>query len=290
VHTHDPHTSDHRSRARRWRRYALRLVLGTTVAALLMAGCGDDDGDGDAPADGGAAADGASTDVEAYCQATLAIETAEFPDIDFDTASPDELAAASKEFASETLRPLADDLLANAPDEISADLDRLVAALDEIAETGDFAAFETPEAAAANERVHAYDVDTCGWSTVDVVTSDYAFGGLPAELPAGTTSFELTNEGPEVHEIALLRKNDGVTESFDELLALPEEESQAKVTLVGVGGPVPAGAGDYLVADLEPGEYLAICFLPVGMTSLDGPPPQGPPHFMSGMTHELTVA
>ena len=39
-------------------------------------------------------------------------------------------------------------------------------------------------------------------------------GAVAAEVPAGVTSFELDNEGPEVHEIVLLRKNDGVTESF----------------------------------------------------------------------------
>jgi hypothetical protein len=58
VQTYDTHTSDDRSRARRWRRYGLRLLLGTSLAALLVAGCGDDDGDdtGDAPASGDAAA------------------------------------------------------------------------------------------------------------------------------------------------------------------------------------------------------------------------------------------
>ncbi|HEX6425370.1 MAG TPA: hypothetical protein VFZ79_17925 [Acidimicrobiales bacterium] len=267
-------------------------MLGTSLAALLLAGCGDDDGDDDAsPASGDAAAAGASPDVDGYCAAALAGETAGFPDVDFETATDDEIAAAAKEFASETLAPLADDLVASAPAEISADVDVLVAAVGEIAETGDFGAFETPDVAAANERVHAFDLENCGWATLDVVTVDYAFDGIPAEVAAGPTSFELTNDGPEVHEIALLRKNDGVTESFDELLALPEEEAGDKVTFTGVAGPVPAGEGAYLVADLEPGEYLALCFLPVGTTSMDGgPPPEGPPHFMSGMTQEFTVA
>jgi hypothetical protein len=290
VQTYDTHTSDDRSRARRWRRYGLRLLLGTSLAALLVAGCGDDDGDdtGDAPASGDAAA-GESPD--AYCAAALAGETAGEPDIDVETATPEDLAAAAKEFASGTLMPLADDIVAHAPDEISADLDVMVAAIREMTETGDFAAFETPEVTAASERVHAYDLESCGWATVDVVTSDYTFDGFPAEVPAGVTSFELDNEGPEVHEIVLLRKNDGVTESFDELLAMPEDEAEGKATFVGVAGPVPAGEGAYLVADLEPGDYLALCFLPVGTTSLDGgPPPEGPPHFMSGMTQEFTVA
>ena len=48
-------------------------------------------------------------------------------------------------------------------------------------------------------------------------------------------SFKFTNEGAEDHELAIARKNDGVTESFDELLALPEEEAMTKVTFVTAG-------------------------------------------------------
>ena len=47
------------------------------------------------------------------------------------------------------------------------------------------------------------------------------------------------------------------------------------------------GSTDYVVADLEPGNYVVLCFLPVGMKAMDGPPPDGPPHFMEGMVAEL---
>ena len=274
---------------RRRRRLAL---VALAVAGLLAAGCGDDD-DTDSSgttASDEPAAESASTGTDGYCDAALAIETAGEPEIDFESATEEEIAATMKGWAADTLRPLADDLLAAAPDEVEASLDVQSAALDEVAETGDFTAFETPEVVAASETSHAYDLDTCGWQTVAVDAADYSFAGLPDEMDAGVVSFELTNGGTEVHEMVLLRKNDGVSETFDELLALPEEEAMEKVTMVGMAGPVPPGEPAYGVVDLEAGEYMAVCFIPVGTVSFDGPPPEGPPHMMQGMVHQLTVA
>jgi hypothetical protein len=54
-----------------------------------------------------------------------------------------------------------------------------------------------------------------------------------------------------------------------------------------VGDPAfaPPGEEDFLVADLEPGDYIVLCTVPVGPTSTDGPP-----HAMQGMVAELTIA
>jgi hypothetical protein len=301
----DPHHPDDRPHGRppspprrhRPRRRWAPAVAVVLAGALVGAACGDDDDDAattddTALAADDAAADGASSDADAdaYCAASLAIETAGEPDIDFETATDEEIAAAAMTFANETMQPLVDDVLATVPAELSADADILAGALAEIGETGDYAAFEAPEVVAAGERVHAYDLEACGWDTVDAVATEYAFSGIPEQVDAGVVSFELANDGTEVHEVLVLRKNDGVTASFEELLALPEEEAQQNVTFVGVGGPVPAGEGAYLVADLEAGEYVAVCFIPTGMTAMDGPPPEGPPHAMSGMSHEFTVS
>jgi len=66
--------------------------------------------------------------------------------------------------------------------------------------------------------------------------------------------------------------------------------AQGSLTMVGLAGPVPPGESAYAVTDLEAGDYIAVCFIPVGTVSLDGPPPEGPPHVMQGMQHQFTVS
>jgi hypothetical protein len=264
------------------------------VGILVAAGCGDGDDEDDAGSDETEETTDESAsgdaDLTAYCDAALAIETVPEPEVDFETATPEEQAAALRTYASETLRPLADDVVATAPEEVTDDVEVLSGAVDQVAETGDFAVFDEPDVAAASESVHAFDLDNCGWSTHQVTASDYAFEGVPEELSTGPTSFELSNDGEELHELVLVRKNDGVTATAEELLALPEEEALAQVTPVGAPAFAAPGEADYLVADLEPGDYIGVCFVPVGTTSEEAPPPEGPPHALQGMVLEFTVS
>jgi hypothetical protein len=271
------------------------VVAALAVAALVAAGCGDDDDDAagttddtEAPADSGAD-EGASSDVDAYCEASLATETLPAPEIDFATATEEEIGAAYQAWAEENLRPAIDAALAVVPEEIGEEADLMSAAVDQMI-AGDPSATESPDFAAAQTSVHQYDLDNCGWTTQEVSAKDYAFEGLPDEVPAGVTSFEFSNGGAEVHELILVKKNDGVTDSAEDLLALPEEESMAKVTMLGEPAFALPGESHYKVADLEPGDYVAVCFIPTGMTGVDGPPPDGPPHFTHGMFAEFTVA
>jgi hypothetical protein len=264
------------------------------IATLVVAGCGDDDDDASATDDAATAADtdtggsGSGGDEAAYCEASLAVETAPEPDIDYPTATEDEIAAGLQTWADETMKPLVADAVAVTPDEARADAEIMSAALDQMA-AGDPGAFDVPDVEAAEDRLHQYDLETCGWTTQAVEASEYSFANLPDELPAGTTSFELSNEGHEVHELILVRKNPGVTDSAEALLALPEDEAMSKVTMLGSPAFALPGDGDYKVLDLEAGDYIAVCFIPMGMTSDDGPPPQGPPHFTQGMVAEFTV-
>lgn len=275
-------------RTRRMRRCSAMAVA--LVALLGVGACGDDDEtSAENQEDTSSETTGTSGDLDAYCEATFALETAPPPDIDFESATPDEIAAGLKEYAGDTMVPLAEDVVANAPEDLADDIAVLKDALDEMAATGDFAVFDRPEAAAASDRAHSYDVNNCGWSPVEATAKDYSFEGLPAEVPAGITSFELTNEGSEPHEIAIFRKNDGVTESVEELLALPEEEAMTKATMIAIGEPVGSGEDTYAVVDLEAGDYFAVCFIPVGTTDLESAPADAPPHFTMGMVSSFTV-
>jgi hypothetical protein len=88
----------------------------------------------------------------------------------------------------------------------------------------------------------------------------------------------------EPHELVLFRVNDGVTETIEELLALPEEEAFSKVTPAGVVFADAPGSEAATMLDLEPGRYAAVCFIPIGGGE------DGPPHFTGGMVAELQVA
>jgi hypothetical protein len=273
-------------------RPSLRTALaGLAIVTLVAAGCGDDDDDTTADSADEPTAQNepeASADEGAYCEASLAVETAPAPEIDFATATEEEIAAGFQAWAKETMGPLVENVMAVVPADIADDGEVLQSAFDQTA-AGDPTAFDVPDVVAAAQRVHRYDLDTCGWDSLEVAATDYSFAQIPGELPEGVVSFEFVNAGAEVHELLVVRKNDGTTESAEELLAMEEDEAFTKVTMLGEPAFAPPGDGDFKVVDLEPGEYIVLCAIPTGMTSDDGPPPEGPPHFTHGMFAEFTV-
>ena len=101
------------------------------------------------------------------------------------------------------------------------------------------------------------------------------------------------NNGSEYHELALARINDDVDLSAEELLALPQDEAEEKVTFLNGAFAAPGETG-YTAVDLAPGRYLAACFVPSGMTPAaveENPDFEGgEPHFMQGMFTEFTAA
>lgn len=270
----------------------LFVLVSVIVLAGGLAACGDDD---DTSAGGGSGSgsttEEAGGDLDAYCAATVEIETIPEPDIDFESLTPEQQADEAKKFAREDLRPIVDEIVEAAPEEIRDDIEILDGAVMEIEETGDFeAAFENEKVEGASDRVHAHDLRNCGWDSTEVRGLDYAYQGIPAEIEAGIHSFEFTNAGNEMHMLGIVKKKEGTTESFDELIALPEDQAEAKTEFLGEAFGEP-GDDEYLVVDLAPGEYLAICFIPVGSTPDAGEEGgDGPPHFTQGMKAEFTVS
>ena len=123
---------------------------------------------------------------------------------------------------------------AAAPEDLADTLGVLTGAVRTILETGDFAAFETPEVTEAKSALDTWVFESCAFDTkLEVAASEYAFGGFPEELSAGTFAIALHNMGEEVHELVIIRRLEETTESWDELLALPEDEAMTKTEFVG---------------------------------------------------------
>lgn len=151
---------------------------------------------------------------------------------------------------------------------------------------GDEAAMTDPAFLEASDALGQAVYDGCDTSEkLDVTGVDYAFEDLPSELDAGRVALRFTNgtEADEAHELVLMRKADGTTETLDELLELPEEEAMAKLAPVGAVFSDEAGGTATSLVDLEAGEYVAVCFIPTGGED-------GPPHAFGGMAAEITVS
>lgn len=236
-----------------------------------------------------ASTDPAGFDAGSYCDASLAIEQAQ-PDIDFETATPEEMSAGLKAWATGELRPLFEEVAATAPAELDAAVETYEGVIDQLAETGDPSVFESPDLLAAESTTHAFDLTACGWSTADVAATDYAFSGLEETYEPGPLSIDLTNEGDEVHELLVLKVKPGVEETAEELVQLSEDEAFEKVDWVGNIDPIEPGDGDYVIIDLEPGRYVVSCFLPEGATDMEHLDADGMPHALSGMVTEITVS
>ena len=134
-------------------------------------------------------------------------------------------------------------------------------------------------------------------AAVMVTAVDFAFENVPAEIPGGTT-LGLTNNGQEVHEMVVVRKLPTTTQSFEELLAMPQDQALGLVQDIGVAFAEPGATSADVVTTGEAGDYLMVCFIPAGTTSLPSIDPAssempslgtGAPHFTLGMVKEFTV-
>lgn len=159
------------------------------------------------------------------------------------------------------------DVTAAAPDELAESAEVVVAAAT-LAASGDFSGFDSPDFQVAVGEVDNWVFDQCPFDgRIDVQAVDWAFGDIPLEISAGSVAFRLSNLGDELHEMAIVRVAEGTTETLQELeplLAVQDPAAMEKIEFVaGAFSPGPDAPG-VAFADLEPGEYAAICFIPVG--------------------------
>ena len=117
---------------------------------------------------------------------------------------------------------------------------------------------------------------------LDVTATEYAFAA-PDTIAGGWVSLRLNNAGKEAHQAQLVRINDGVTPQQLQEAQAGDPTGEKVLGLVTVSGGVngiAAGVESAAVTELNPGNYLMLCFLPA---------PDGKTHVEKGMAKPLTV-
>jgi hypothetical protein len=136
-----------------------------------------------------------------------------------------------------------------------------------------------------------------------VTLTEFHFMGIPETSAAGPQIWEVTNTGAQLHEMGIAKLAPGVTfEMVQAMLmappatpsadmATPETEMSGMAspaaagppfTSIGGAAPMAPGTSLWYTADLEAGDYFAICFVPDSES--------GAPHFVLGMISPFTVS
>ncbi|CAN5606790.1 hypothetical protein BH24ACT4_BH24ACT4_13130 [soil metagenome] len=274
--------------------------LASTVAAILattaLVACGDDSDDAaddddttttiTSTTDDTTTTITSTTDVPtgaAFCEGFLGLEQA------FAEAPENENEAEIPAFVEERIDPNLALIDGNEPENIAEDVQTMTTAVREATSTGDFSALETPEFLAASVTVYRSLDDACDANVVEFSAVDYDYEGVPDTLPAGVTSFVMTNDSAagEAHEFSLVKLSDDTELGIEELLDMPEEEANQHIETFAGGTFAPADAASGMVSELTPGRWAYVCFIPVG--SVGETEGTGPPHFVEGMAGEFTV-
>lgn len=291
-----------RSHRVRWERSGVLLAVALVFGASACGGDDDDEGGTATSAPAAAssvpetsAAGGEAEQIAAGCAVDVDIERAfagaPFPEGDAPTEAEIQ---AMRDYMTAEVGPLvtrAEEL--DIPD-IEDDIETVIAPIRDFINTGNAAVFaneEEPAAAEADVAISKFFFDNCEGSKIEVSATDFAFSEPQGTLDVAPYRVKLTNDGKEAHEFVVLRKAEGVTETFDEILQLPEEQGQEKVAFVGGVEAIGPGEENYALVPIdEPGEYLAVCFIPVGATTVESArTTEGPPHFTAGMKIEFTA-
>ena len=267
----------------RLRVLASRTALVACLAVVLVA-CGDDDD----PSTSETTETTESTDdttetteaggdlASAACESIVEFNAA-VTDVDTEGASEDELIAMGEELSG-VWEPVA----AGAPDDVADQVAEITSSLDDLA-AGDPVAFDSDATFETYTAVLGAIVGECGFETLSVTAADFSFAGLPETVPSGTVAVELENTSEaELHEIVIFKKADGETRNAMEILSDPAAEEAGPGEFAGAAF-APPGVTSTGLAELTPGSYIAVCFIPVGSGE------DGPPHFTEGMVGEFSV-
>ena len=113
-----------------------------------------------------------------------------------------------------------------------------------------------------------------------VTLADYTFT-LSAPLTPGKHILRVDNAGPQVHELVLVKLSPGTTGK--QLAAWVAGGMKGPPPAMPIGGvaPIAPGGTAFMPADLAPGNYSMLCFVPDAK--------DGKEHAMHGMIKDFTV-
>ncbi len=116
-------------------------------------------------------------------------------------------------------------------------------------------------------------------ANLSIVLKDFGFE-MPAEVKAGKQTWEIKNAGPQLHEMVIFKLAPGKT--MDDVGAFFQSPA-GPPPFEAVGGmqALSVGKSAWLVLDLQPGNYIALCNVP--------DPASGKAHSELGMIMPFTV-
>lgn len=123
-------------------------------------------------------------------------------------------------------------------------------------------------------------------AVVTIIATDFAFGA-PDTIVAGLTTFRMLNHGREPHQAVIFGAPGKTFEELEAAMAPTPSQSEwwqafLKIGPTFPGGPgvVVAGDSSVVTANLKPGNYEIVCFIPS---------PDGREHVKKGMFRRLVV-
>ena len=129
--------------------------------------------------------------------------------------------------------------------------------------------------------------DGASGNTLTVTERDYGYE-FSGEPTAGTVTFAFDNQGDELHMMTVCKaKGDATVAAIADAFQAEEEgavgevcEDQSGIDAAG-GLQSPGTAYEVTVTDVDPGRYVAMCFIPDA---------EGTPHVALGMANEFEIA
>jgi len=115
-----------------------------------------------------------------------------------------------------------------------------------------------------------------------ITLKDFAIE-VPNNVTAGAVTWKVTNDGPQLHEMDILKLHSGVTfEQFQKIMSSQGPPSgPLPFDNAGGIGALQSGTSGWIKLNLQPANYVVLCFVPDVKT--------GKPHFMLGMMSAFTV-